>query len=429
VGVVVEVAHDGGLVEDAIRKPVDLRPAAARHDLATLLARPLDELAHLLELSLGRDRADLGLGLHRVPDPDRARPRRHPLHELVVERLVHERPRAGHAGLSCGGEDAGEQPGLGGVHVGVLEDDVGRLAAELERHLGEALRGGDADRATGLDPAGERDLRHVRVADERLAGRSEPGDDVEHARREAHLGGEPGHLEHRGRGHLGGLDDDRIARRERRRDRHHRQEHGRVPGHDHADDAERLAHRVVDDALPVERDRRALDLVRLTGEVAQPPGYEPRLHNHLAQELAVLARLERADALGVLVDRVGEPEQEQAALARGHVPPGTGERRACAAHAVVDVLGARGRDARPGFTGGGIDAVEALAAAGRPRLAIHVEVEFLERLDVRDAHYASVKIKVLDIYAPSLKASRGECQRKPWAPTGPPARGTPDARP
>ena len=46
----------------------------------------------------------------------------------------------------------------GGVEVGVGEDDVGRLAAELEGHRGQGLGRAAHDLAGGDGPAGEADL-------------------------------------------------------------------------------------------------------------------------------------------------------------------------------------------------------------------------------------------------------------------------------
>ena len=51
---------------------------------------------------------------------------------------MHERARSRDAGLSRGGENAREQPGLRLLQVGVVEDDVGALAAKLQRDMGEA---------------------------------------------------------------------------------------------------------------------------------------------------------------------------------------------------------------------------------------------------------------------------------------------------
>ena len=65
--------------------------------------------------------------------------------------------------------------------VGVVEDDVGGLAAELEGGL--LGRAGDrpGDDLADLGRAGEGDLVDVRVLDERLARAAVAGDDVDDA--------------------------------------------------------------------------------------------------------------------------------------------------------------------------------------------------------------------------------------------------------
>ena len=63
----------------------------------------------------------------------------------------------------------------GRLEVGVGEDDVGRLAAELERHALDRLRGARGDRAADLGRAGERDLGDVGVLDEPLRRTTLPG--------------------------------------------------------------------------------------------------------------------------------------------------------------------------------------------------------------------------------------------------------------
>ena len=97
-----------------------------------------------------------------------------------------EGARAGDAGLAGRGEDAGEDARLGLLQVGVGEDDVGALAAELERDTARGAR----RRATpiaraGLDsPPVKAILATSRMVDQRLARRAVAGDDVDDARRE-----------------------------------------------------------------------------------------------------------------------------------------------------------------------------------------------------------------------------------------------------
>ena len=79
----------------------------------------------------------------------------------------------------------------------------------------------------------------------RAAPTTSPGalHDVEHPGRDARLEGDLGHQHGRHRCLLGGLEHDRVARRQRRGDQ---REHGRRPFHGMImpDDADRLAHRV-----------------------------------------------------------------------------------------------------------------------------------------------------------------------------------------
>ena len=82
---------------------------------------------------------------------------------------VHDQPRAGHARLAGRGEHAGDHAVGGRAEVGVVEHDLRRLAAELERDLVEVLGRGVGDRAAGGGGAGEGDLVHAGVAGQRGA--------------------------------------------------------------------------------------------------------------------------------------------------------------------------------------------------------------------------------------------------------------------
>ena len=129
--------------------------------------------------------------------------------------------------------------------------------------------------------------------------------------------GELGQLE-RGHGRrLGGLEHDRVAGRQRRADlpdRHHQRV---VPRRDLADHADRLAadHRRV--ALEVLAGGLALQAARGAGEEAQVVDHRRDLVVlERLQRLAGVGRLELGDLVGVLLDRVGEPQERQRALAR-----------------------------------------------------------------------------------------------------------------
>ena len=84
--------------------------------------------------------------------------------ELVVDRPRHERTGARLAHLAVVEERAPQHAGGGEVEVGVVEHDVGRLAAELEGHLLHGARRELHDAPADLGRAGERDLVDQRVA-------------------------------------------------------------------------------------------------------------------------------------------------------------------------------------------------------------------------------------------------------------------------
>ena len=353
--------------------------AAAAGRRGALRQRGLEDAGDLLELLRVGQRAHLGGGLERVAEDDLARPRRDPLDQLVMDVLVDDQPRTGHAGLPGGREDAGDDAVRGRFEVGVPEDDLRGLAAELERHprevAGRAL--GDVD--AGLGRAGERDLVDARVAHERAPDRRPvAGDDVEHAVGDARLGHELGQLE-RGHGRVvARLDDHRAAGGERGRELPGQQQQRRVPRHDGGHHADRHALRERDEVGLVGRDALARELVGPAGEVAVPRREQPHLSAELAQQLARVARLELGQAVGVALDQVGEAMHQPRALEAGERSPLALERRARGGHGAVDVRLARVRHPRPGLPGVGIDGLVEAALGGWHAPARDVELVLRE---------------------------------------------------
>ena len=127
-----------------------------------------------------------------------------------------------------------------GVEVGVVEDDGGGLAAELEGDAAQVLRAELGDVPAGGAGTGEGDLVDARVGDEVLAVLAAGGDDVQHARGQADLLRDLGQQVGVERGlrrrleHHGAAGDQRggeLERGDEQRD---------VPGNDRADDADGL---------------------------------------------------------------------------------------------------------------------------------------------------------------------------------------------
>ena len=149
----------------------------------------------------------------RVADVHVARGVDEQLGEAVVGAALDEDAGACAAVLAGVVEDGVGGGSCGLLQVGVGEDDVRGLAAELE---GDALdRRGSAfhDAAADLGAAGEADLGDVGVLDEPSADDGAlADDDVEDAFGDAGLEGELGEPERGERRQLGGLEDDRCCR-------------------------------------------------------------------------------------------------------------------------------------------------------------------------------------------------------------------------
>lgn len=133
--------------------------------------------------------------------------------ELVVDALLHVDAGAGAAALAVVEEDTKVDPRDGVVNVGVVEDDVGRLASKLEGDLLQVGVGsGLEDLATDKGGAGEGDLVDIHVRGESGTGSlSEAGDDVDDSGREASLLDELGGEQGREWGLLGGLEDNGVT--------------------------------------------------------------------------------------------------------------------------------------------------------------------------------------------------------------------------
>lgn len=200
VHVLVDTAEDGGLDVVALGAVA----LAADLDLGAGILAVLDVTHDAIELGLGDLGTLEGLAVEGVADLVLEGTGLEPLEELVVDVLLDEDAAAGAAALAVVEVDAEVDPGDGVFDVGVVEDDVGALAAELEGDLLQvALGGGLEDLATDEGGAGEGDLVDVHVGgDGGAGGTAEAGDDVDDAGGEAGLLDELGGVEGAERGEL-----------------------------------------------------------------------------------------------------------------------------------------------------------------------------------------------------------------------------------
>ena len=239
------------------------------------------------------------------------------------------------------------------LEVGVGEDDVGRLAAELERDALDRRGGALHHRAAHLGRAGEADLRHVRMLDEAAADdRALADEDVDDALRDPGLEHELGQPQRRQRRQLGGLQDDRVAARERGPELPRGDVEREVPRHDQADDAERLAEGDVDAAA--DRDRLAVVLVDRAGVEVEDLRDHADLRARARDRLADVARLDPRELLAVLLDERREPAQQPRPIGRRDRSPGR-ERGLRARDGGVGLLDPRLLELGDRLLGGGVE--------------------------------------------------------------------------
>ncbi len=162
---VVRPLEDGRLVVvAAFELAAEVGTVAADQQLGSFALADLDVARDLLELR-GRDLgADLGFAVERMALPDGGDPPEAAIHELVVDRFLHECPRRTGADLALV-EGVEHEPFDRLVeevvvlrhHVG--EEDVRRLATELGRRGDDVLRGVLHDQPPRHRLAREGDLR------------------------------------------------------------------------------------------------------------------------------------------------------------------------------------------------------------------------------------------------------------------------------
>ena len=178
-----------------------------------------------------------------------------------------------------------------------------------------------------------------------------PGQHGEHALGQARLERQLADPDRRQRRDLGRLEHDRVAGRQRGRESPAGDGHREVPGHDHADHAERFAEGDVDAAG--HRDLPAEEALGCGGVVVQAVADVARLPAGVADRVAGVLDLEPGQLLDVRVDDGGErsaaagPARPGRRLARTRTRPGRAR--------------SRRRSPRPTWTG-----PRAARLAGRP---------------------------------------------------------------
>ncbi len=260
-----------------------------------------------------------------------------------------------------------------GLEVGVGQDDVRALAAELERHPLQRPAALGADLAAHGGRAGEGHLVDAGVVDQRRPRLAVAGEHVYRALREAGLKRQLAEAKAGQRRLLGGLEDQRTAGRQGRGDLPHRHQQRKVPRDDLRAHAHRLAQRVDEQVAARGRDRLALDLRRPARVVAQVRHRGGDVALGRRQRLAVVERLELGELLAVCLDQLGERVHQPGALGRRDLAQRAVERGARGGHRAVDVLGPRLGDLADRLGGRRVDRLERAPVGGLDALAADQE--------------------------------------------------------
>ena len=297
--------------------------------------------------------------------PSRSVARRRPelADQRLQDRLLDEQPRPGAAHVALVEVDAVDDALDRLIEGAVVEDDVGGLAAQLERVRDAAAGELALDRLPDLGRAGEGDLVDPGVPHELRARRPVARDDVHGARRELGLATHVGEDERGERGRLGRLQDDGVAAGERRRHLPRQHEQREVPRDDLAGDAER--------PRPPVREG-VLELVGPAGVVEEVRGGERQIDvARLLDRLAAVERLGDRELAASLLKDAGDAEEVLRPLGRPQLGPGA-EALAGGRDGRVDVLRAGLGDLGKRLLGRRRDRREPLA---RPRLDISPPME------------------------------------------------------
>ncbi len=385
---VVALEHRGLDVVAAGQVAAEHVALAADQAFGTFLLAQVQVRENLLQLFLRGLRADHGALVERVALGDGGHALQGAFHEAVVDRFLDQHAAGAGADLALVQREHGEafqrlvEEGVVGAHH-ILEEDVGALAAQLQRDRDDVLAGVLHDEPAGGGLAREGDLRDAVAGRQRLAGlQAEAVDHVQHARGQQVAD----HLEQDqdgGRRLLRGLEHHAVAGSQggcQLPDGHQDRE---VPGNDLAHDAQRLVE-VVGHGVMVDLADAAFLRPHGAREVAEVVDGQRNVGRHgLAQRLAVVDGFSHRDGQQVGFHAVGDLQQDVGPVRRGGLAPGRlGLVRGVQRGVHVLVVGTRNRGEHLAVDGRAV--LEVLAVHRRNPLAADV-VAVLLLVGVGDA--------------------------------------------
>ena len=175
---------------------------------------------------------------------------------------------------------------------------------------------------------------------------------------------------------LGRLEDDRVAREQRREDLPRRHGEREVPRRDHADDADGHAHAHRPLVRHLARRRDAVHAAALAGGEVRHVDALLHVAARLDEDLAHLARRRLRQHLLVLGDRLAEPIEQLATLRRGReLPRAHGTTRGL--DRVIEIVRPGIRERTEDLAGRGVEVLEGAPRTGRDPLPADVVEEGL----------------------------------------------------
>jgi len=159
--------------------------------------------------------------------------------EILGNTFLHQQARSGAADLPLIEPDRIDQPFDSRVNIGIVEHDIGRLAAQLERQRLAAAGGCLADAPTYRGRTGKGDLVYLCVNDH-LAHRAVAGDDIDHTFGQPRLIADVGEQQRGQRCVFGRFQHHGVARGQRRGDLPGQHQKREIPRDDLATNPKRL---------------------------------------------------------------------------------------------------------------------------------------------------------------------------------------------
>lgn len=364
-------------------------------DGGTLLLAALDVVHDTLELELrdlgtlegvdGEGVTELVLGGTLLEASD----------EFVVDLLVDQDTRTGAAALAVVEEDTKVGPRDSVVNVGIVEDNVGRLATQLESDLLQVTLGSGLQDHTANDGrTSEGNLVDVHVVGDGVTGHTtETRDDVDNTGGEASLLNEFTHVQTRERGLLSSFQDNGVTGRDGRTNLPCPHENREVPGNDLTANTNGLV-AGVGESLGVGVDGLTVDLVGPASVVADTANSHTQVNLGHGEGLAVVQGLNGGELLNVPLDQVSQLVQQLTPVRGGDTAPFALERGTGRSNSSVDILLSGLVDGSDNSLVGGVDSLEGLAFGTLDVLVVNEPIEYKQSVACPLLNKTQVRIGV-----------------------------------